>query len=49
MSGCDLVADAGSCPGNCSAMEEATGALSSFAVCNPRRLRAPGRDAGAEL
>ena len=38
--------DAGSRPGNCSGMEEATGAPSSFAVCDPRRLRASGRDGG---
>src|SRR5262249_32609653 len=31
-------------PGNCSGMEEATGAPSSFAVWDPKRLRASGRD-----
>ena len=41
-----FLADAGSCPGNCSGMEEATGAPSSFAVWYPRRLRASGRDGG---
>ena len=35
--------DAGSRPGNCSGMEEATGAPSSLAVSVPRRLRASGR------
>src|SRR5678815_1416030 len=39
-----FLADAGSCPGNCSGMEEATGAPSSFAVWDPKRLRASGRD-----
>src|SRR3954453_18037037 len=39
-----FLADAGSCPGNCSGMEEATGAPSSLAVCYPKRLRASGRD-----
>src|SRR5256886_3532641 len=37
-------ADAGSRPGNCSGMEEATGAPSSFADSGPKRLRASGRD-----
>ena len=41
-----FLADAGSCPGNCSGMEEATGAPSSLAVCDPRRLRASSRDGG---
>src|SRR6478672_2384147 len=41
-----ILADAGSCPGNCTGMEEATGAPSSFAVWEPRRLRASGRDKG---
>src|SRR5262249_22612995 len=41
-----ILADAGSCPGNCAGMEEATGAPSSFAVSHPRRLRASGRDEG---
>ena len=41
-----FLADAGSCPGNCSGMEEATGAPSSFADWDPRRLRASGRDGG---
>src|SRR5262245_17998924 len=31
-------------PGNCSGMEEATGAPSSIAVFDPKRLRASGRD-----
>src|SRR5262249_39936910 len=39
-----FLADAGSRPGNCSGMEEATGAPSSFAVWDPKRLRASGRD-----
>src|SRR5262249_49288092 len=39
-------ADAGSRPRNCSGMEEATGAPSSFADSNPKRLRASGRDGG---
>src|SRR5260370_23287485 len=39
-----FLADAGSCPGNCSGMEEATGAPSSFTVWDPKRLRASGRD-----
>src|SRR5262249_16339594 len=38
--------DAGSRPRNCSGMEEATGAPSSFADSNPKRLRASGRDGG---
>jgi ABC-type uncharacterized transport system substrate-binding protein len=33
-------------PGNCSGMEEATGAPSSFADWDPRRLRASGRNGG---
>ena len=36
----DRYGDAGSCPGNCSGMEEGTGAPSSLAVCYPKRLRA---------
>jgi hypothetical protein len=40
-----LLADAGSCPGNCSGMEEATGAPSSLADWDPKRLRASGRGA----
>src|SRR6516165_6427708 len=43
-----FLADAGSCPGNCSGMEEATGAPSSLADYGPKRLRASGRD-GAGL
>src|SRR6516165_3295555 len=43
---CRFLADAGSCPGNCSGMEETTGAPSSFAVYRPRRLRASSRDGG---
>src|SRR5262249_47623168 len=43
-SSCPFLADAGSCPGNCSGMEETTGAPSSFAVYRPRRLRASSRD-----
>ncbi len=39
-----FLVDAGSRPGNCSGMEKATGAPSSFAVSNPKRLRASGRD-----
>src|SRR5262249_40485327 len=39
-----FLADAGSCPGNCSGMEDATGAPSSLADWNPRRLRASSRD-----
>src|SRR5205807_3561185 len=39
-----FLADAGSRPGNCSGMEEATGAPSSFADWDPKRLRASGRD-----
>ena len=38
----DRYGDAGSCPGNCSGMEEGTGAPSSLAVCYPKRLRADG-------
>src|SRR6516162_10784444 len=45
-SSCPCLADAGSCPGNCSGMEETTGAPSSFAVYRPRRLRASSRDGG---
>src|SRR5262249_11850269 len=41
-----FLADAGSRPRNCSGMEEATGAPSSFADSNPKRLRASGRDGG---
>jgi ABC-type uncharacterized transport system substrate-binding protein len=41
-----FLADAGSCPGNCSGMEETTGAPSSFAVYRPRRPRASSRDGG---
>src|SRR6516225_1990163 len=41
-----ILADAGSCPGNCAGMEEATGAPSSFAVSHPRRLRASSHDGG---
>src|SRR5262249_26310821 len=44
-----FLADAGSCPGNCSGMEEATGAPSSFAVWHPKRLRASGRDEGRNM
>src|SRR5262249_53403468 len=43
------LADAGSRPGNCSGMEEATGAPSSFADWDPSRLRASGRDGGAVM
>src|SRR6266540_3748548 len=39
-----FLVDAGSRSGNCSGMEEATGAPSSFAVWEPKRLRASGRD-----
>src|SRR5712671_5120499 len=39
-----FLAEAGSCPGNCSGMEEATGAPSSLTVCYPKRPRASGRD-----
>src|SRR4029453_17483920 len=39
-----FLVDAGSRPGNCSGMEEATGAPSSLAVSDPKRLRASGRD-----
>src|SRR4029453_10969762 len=39
-----FLADAGSRAGNCSGMEEATGAPSSFADWDPKRLRASGRD-----
>jgi hypothetical protein len=39
-----FLADAGSCPGNCSGMEEATGAPSSLPDWDPKRLRASGRD-----
>src|SRR6266567_6597914 len=38
-----FLADAGSCPGNCSGLEETTGAPSSFAVRQPRRRRASSR------
>ena len=41
-----FLADAGSCPGNCSGMEEATGTPSSLADWGPKRLRASGRDGG---
>jgi len=41
-----FLADAGSRPGNCSGMEEATGAPSSFADWDPKWLRASGRDGG---
>src|SRR5262245_17553700 len=41
--------DAGSCPGNCSGVEEATGAPSSFADSGPKRLRASGRDGGSVM
>src|SRR5437016_6314977 len=44
-----FLADAGSCPGNCSGMEEATGAPSSLADWGPKRLRASGRDGGAVM
>src|SRR4051794_35356881 len=44
-----ILADAGSCPGNCSGMEEATGAPSSFAVSAPRRRRASSRDRGCPM
>src|SRR4030088_1118120 len=43
------LADAGSCPGNCAGMEEATGAPSSFTAHLPRRLRASGRDRGSVM
>src|SRR4030088_2665330 len=43
------LADAGSCPGNCAGMEEATGAPSSFTAYLPRRLRASGRDGGVVM
>src|SRR2546425_5511581 len=39
-----FLAHAGSRPRNCSGMEEATGAPSSFADWDPKRLRASGRD-----
>src|SRR5262249_47298846 len=44
-----ILADAGSCPGNCSGMEEATGAPSSFAVTSEaaagfRSRRGPSHD-----
>ena len=45
-SSCPFLADAGSCPRNCPGMEETTGAPGSFAVSQPRRLRASGRDGG---
>src|SRR6185436_13483322 len=45
-SSCPFLADAGSCPGNCPGMEETIGAPGSFAVCQPRRLRASDRDGG---
>ena len=45
-SSCPFLADAGSCPGNCSGMEEATGAPSSFAVWCRGGLRASSRDGG---
>ena len=35
--------------GQLSGMEEATGAPSSFAVCDPKRLRPSGRDGGAVM
>jgi hypothetical protein len=38
-----FLADAGSCPGNCSGLEEATGAPSSLSNCDPKRPRASGR------
>jgi ABC transporter substrate binding protein len=41
-----FLADAGSRPRNCSGMEEATGAPSSLADWDPKRLRASGRDGG---
>src|SRR5262245_39419707 len=41
-----ILADAGSCPGNCAGMEEATGAPSSFAVSHPRRRRTSRHDGG---
>src|SRR4029077_1641116 len=44
-----FLADAGSCPGNCSGVEEATGAPSSFADSGPKRLRASGRDGGSVM
>src|SRR5262249_49672831 len=44
-----FLADAGSRPGNCSGMEEATGAPSSITVFGPKRLRASGRDGGAVM
>ena len=45
-SSCPFLADAGSSPGNCPGMEETIGAPGSFAVSQPRRLRASGRDGG---
>ena len=48
-SSCPFLADAGSCPCNCPGMEETTGAPGSFAVCQPRRLRASGRDGGGVM
>src|SRR5262245_50573136 len=45
----NTLADAGSCPGNCSGVEEATGAPSSFADSGPKRLRASGRDGGSVM
>src|SRR6516164_9284729 len=45
----DAPTHAGSYPGNCSGMEEATGAPSSLADWNPKRLRASGRDGGTVM
>src|SRR5260221_1647678 len=44
-----FLADAGSRPRNCSGMEEATGAPSSLADWDPKRLRASGRDGEAVM
>jgi hypothetical protein len=44
-----FLADAVSCPGNCSGIGEATGAPSSVAVFDPKRLRASGRDGGVVM
>ncbi len=43
---CSLNPAAMYCPGNCSGMEETTGAPSSFAVRQPRRRRASSRGSG---
>src|SRR5262249_5818891 len=44
-----FLADAGSRPGNCSDMEEATGAPSSLTDWGPKRLRASGREGGRAM